>query len=79
MDDGFERWLDQQENLPDHLQRWVIFERPRYIWLGRILMHIGLWSLGERICGLRFETDEERNQRLREFWKQGNGDEISES
>ena len=68
MDEELERWIDQQEALPESLKRWVIFERPDRIWLARILMHIGLFSIGQRLCGMRWETDEERIKRLREQW-----------
>jgi hypothetical protein len=65
-----ERFIDEQERLPVHLQRWIVFDRPKYIWIGRILLRIGLLSLGQRICGLRYETDEERTWRLDEYWNQ---------
>lgn len=68
MSDDIERWLDQQEQLPDHLQRWAVFDRPKYIRLARILIRLNLWGLAKWVCGLRDETDEERLTRLRKFW-----------
>lgn len=69
-DDELERWIDQQEQLPDQLQEWYIFERPQWIWLGKLVMHAGFFKLGQRICGLRFETSTERVERLRRCWKE---------
>lgn len=69
-DEDLDRWIAQQEALPEHLKRWAVFERPQWIWLARWLGYVGLHKLGGRICGLRGETNEERAERLRKFWQQ---------
>ena len=70
MNEEVERWIDQQETLRDHLQRWMVFERPDRIRFAKILMHLGFFKTGQRLCGMRYENDQERADRLRKYWEQ---------
>lgn len=76
MNEELEKWIDQQETLPEHLQRWMVFEHPGRIKFARFIMHIGFFHLGKRLCGMRYENDAERAERLRKYWEQEKNDET---
>ena len=63
-----ERFEVEQRALPEHLQQHYVFERPQLLGIARLVMALGLHGLGAWICGLRFETPEERLARIKRHW-----------